>query len=155
MTFNWDPMGRLIVELRADSAVAAIVGANPTTSPARVRSPDPKEATDGYDGDAHGPGGYRAFVLVRELATTRDYRVPIQRPRVSVLCYGRTAQEAAQLAKAASDTFHYRGPRVAGNGLGVYVSYDAGSDGVERDPDTGQPYASVIVDLLATTQAVV
>ena len=155
MSFNWDPMGRVVVELRADAAVAAIAAANPSAAAARVRPSNPAPKTDSYEGDAHGPGSYRAFIVIRELSTTRDHRVPIQRPRLALLCYGRDDIEAARLARAASDAFHGRGPRVAGNGLGIHVSYDAGSDGVERDPDTGQPYATVLIDLLATTQAVV
>lgn len=144
---NWDPLGKLLIEIRDDSAVKAIAGANPTANPARVRGFEPAP------GDAQGPGSYRAFVVLVNEGGQRWKRVPVQRPRIVARCYGRTAAEASQLAAAVSDSIHYQGPRVASNGLGIYASYDDQSGEQDRDPDTKQPYATVFIDLIATTQA--
>lgn len=154
MTFNWDPLGPLLIEIRGDGAVAAIAGVNPTSSPARVRGFEPAPKTTAYAGDAHGAGSYRAFVVLANLGGSRMRRVPVQRPRFVARCYGRTPAEAAELATAVSDAIHYRGPRVASNDLGIYASYDDQGGEQDKDPDTQQPYVPIFIDLIATTQAV-
>lgn len=154
MTFNWDPMGKLLIELRQDAAVAAIVGVNPTSATPRVRAVRPAPKTNSYDGDAHGPGEYRAFVVVTNLGGPRWYRVPIQQPRFLARCYGRDAVEAAELGRAVSDSIHYIGPRVHSGGLGFYSSFDSNGGEQDEDPDTQQPLTTVFIDILATTQAV-
>lgn len=147
MSFNWDPMGKVLIEIRDDPDVAAIVAANPTTAP-RVRVAEP-----GPD-DGQGPQDYRAFVVLVNEGTGRMNRVPVQRPRIIARCYGRTHQEAAALAVAVSNSQHYRGGRTHNNGLGIYASWhDAGGE-QDTDPDTQQPLVTVFLDLLATTQAV-
>lgn len=151
---NWDPLGKLLTEIRSDAAVIAIVGANPTSSPARVRGFEPAPRTDSYDGDAQGPGEYRAFVVLVNLGGLRWYRVPVQAPRFVARCYGRTPAEAAALAAAVSDSIHYVGPRVATNGLGIYSSFENSGGEQDKDPDTDQPFVPILIDLLATTQAV-
>lgn len=147
MTFNWDPLGKLIIELRADAAVAAIAGANPTST-VRVRGFEP-----GPD-DAQGPGQYRAFVVLVNEGGPRFRRVPVQRPRIAARCYGRNPAEASQLAAAVSDALHFRGPRVHANGLGIYQSWDDTGGEQDKDPDTDQPFVTLFIDLFATTQAV-
>lgn len=154
MSFDWDPLGKLLLEIRADAAVAAIAGANPTSSPARVRGMEPAPKTDSYAGDAQGPGGYRAFVVLVNLGGQRMRRVPVQQPRFVARCYGRTPVEAAALAVAVSDAVHFKGPRVATNDLGIYASFDDQGGEQDKDPDTQQPFVPIFIDVLATTQAV-
>jgi hypothetical protein len=154
MTLNWDPVGKVVLELRQDADVAAIAGANPTDSRIRVRGFEPAPTTDSYAGDAHGPGSYRAFVVVSHIGGSRFKRVPVQKPRLLVRCYGRTKEEAAALGVAASDALHYQGPRVHSNGLGIYSSFNDSGGDQDKDPDTSQPYVDLFIDLLATTQAV-
>lgn len=144
----WDPVGRLITELRDDAAVAAIVGANPSTGDIRVRSPKPGP------GDAQGAGNYRAFIVIATLATPRHQSVPMQRARHVVRCYGRDNEEAARLYVAASDVLHHRGPRLASGGQGIYVTHDDTGGTSDADPDTQQPLYFFIVETLATTQVV-
>lgn len=151
---NWDPLGKVLIEVRDDPVVAAIAAANPSSSVARVRGFEPAPPTDSYEGDAHGPGSYRAFVVLSNLGGSRLYRVPIQQPRITARCYGRTPAEAAALGAAVSDAVHYQGPRVHGQ-LGIYASFEDGGGEQARDPDTDQPYVTLFIDLVATTQAVV
>lgn len=134
-----DVIGKVIIELRDDEAVSDIVDD-------RVRGTEPAP------GDADKP--YKAFVVVSMLAPNRYRRVPIQRPAVSVRCYGKTPIQAAQLYGACSDAVHGRGPRVHGE-IGIYLSEDAiGGGSPGKDPDTKQPYIDFTIDLFATTQAV-
>ena len=148
MSFNFDVVGKAVIELRADAGVAAITGANPTSSPARVRGFEP-----GPD-DAQGPEAYRAFVVLIQEGRIRWRRVPVQRPRIVARCYGRTAIEAMALANAVSSAMHDEGPRVHANGLGIYASAEDGGGEQDKDPDTSQPFVPVFLDLIATTQAV-
>jgi hypothetical protein len=148
MTFNFDPLGKVLTEVRGDATVAAIAGANPTSSPARVRGGEPAP------GDAQAKESYRAFVVLVLEGRQRFKRVPIQRPRIIARCYGRTMQEAAALASAVSNAIHERGRRIHANGLGIYNSWDDGGGEQDTDPDTDQPMVPVFIDLLATTQAV-
>ncbi len=145
-------LGSLVVELRDDSGVDAIVDG-------RVRGEDPRgtvmQAGVEVPGDMRGPGSYVAFVQVQTLATPRDRRVPVQRPRFNVRCWGRTREEAMALYIACSDAVHDRGPRVrVSNGFGIYVSHDDTGAQPGKDPDTQQPYVDFVVELIATTQAV-
>jgi hypothetical protein len=151
VTFNWDPLGKVLLEVRSDSGVTAIAGANPTASPARVRGFEPAPSDIGA-GNSTSP--YKAFVVLVNLGARRERRVPVQRPRILARCYGRTPAEAAQLAAAVSDAVHFKGPRVASNDLGIYASFDDTSGEQDRDPDTLQPYVTVFMDVVATTQAV-
>lgn len=143
-----DPLGKIVVELRDATGVAAIVGVNPTSSPARVRGGEPAP------GDAQGPGSYRAFIVVTADGRQRWKRVPVQRPRYAVKCFGRTKQEAQALANAASDALHERGERVHANGLGIWNSWEDGGGEDDADPDTDQPFVPLFIDVIATTQAV-
>jgi hypothetical protein len=144
----WDPVGKLLTELRDDSAVAAIVSANPTVSVPRVRSPKPGP------GDAQQATAYRAFIVIATLATPRLASVPVQRSRHVVRCYGRTPEEADLLYRAASDALHHKGPRQTGAGHAIYVSHDDTGAAYEEDPDTHQPLYAFVVESLATTQVV-
>jgi hypothetical protein len=143
----WDPVGKLLTELRDDTAVAAIAGENPHEPvQARVRSPKPGQ------GDSQGPGHYRAFVTIATLATPRHPSVPLQRARHVVTCYGRDPEEAAALYIACSEALHHKGPRQTGSGHGIYVSHDDTGGTEDEDPDTQQPLYRFVVETLATTQ---
>ncbi len=142
MTFSADALPKILIELRDDIEVDAIVDG-------RVRGFEPAP------GDAQGPGSYKAFVCVVQLDAPRLGRIPVQRPRIAVKCYGRTPQEAAALRWACSNAIHNVGPRTYANGLGTYISMDDGGGEQEKDPDTAQPYQTFVVDLFATTQEVV
>lgn len=147
-TSTWDPVGRLLTELRDAPAVAAIVGENPH-EPVHPRVRSPKAAP----GDAQqGPDDYRAHVTIATLALPRHQSVPVQRARHVVRCYGRTPEEAAALYVACSNALHHRGPRVTGGGFAVYVTHDdtGGTEG--EDPDTHQPYYDFVVETVASTQ---
>ena len=147
MTFNWDPLGKIVIELRADAGVAAIAGANPTPSTVRVAGFEPKPAWQ------QGPGDYVAHVVVVNLGGPRFPSVPVQRPRFAARCYGRTPEEAAQLGAAVSDALHYLGARTHANGLGIYNSKADSGGEQDSDPLTKQPFVPVFIDLFATTQA--
>lgn len=141
-----DPVGQLVTELREDAAVAAIVGANPSSEP-RVRSPK------AGPGDVQGPTAYRAFITIATLATPRHPTVPVMRARHVVRCYGRNPTEAEMLYDAASDALHGRGPRRQGTRV-IFKSHDDTGAAYEEDPDSKQPVYSFIVETLAATQAV-
>lgn len=141
-----DPVGQLLTELRDDPAVAAIVGANPTSEP-RVRSPKPGP------GDNQGATKYRAYIVIATLATPPHPTVPIQRTRHVVRCYGRTPTEAELLYQAASAALHGRGPRQSGD-RAIYVSHDDTGGTYDEDPASNQPLYYFVVESLATTQAV-
>lgn len=145
----WDPVGRLLTELRDDDAVAAIVGENPH-EPVHPRVRSPKAAP----GDVQGASAYRAFVTIATLALPRMQSVPVQRARHVVRCYGRTPEEAAALYVACSDALHHKGPRTTGAGFGIYVSHDDTGGEAGEDPDNGQPTYTFVVETLATTQVV-
>lgn len=145
----WDPVGRLLTELRDHAGVAAIVGENPH-EPVHPRVRSPKAGP----GDMQDPSTYRAFVTIATLATPRMLSVPVQRDRHVVRCFGRTYEEAAALYAACSDAVHHMGPRVAGSGQGIYVTHDDTGGAVGEDPDTKQPTYTFIIETLATTQVV-
>lgn len=144
MSFNWDILGKVIIELRADAGVAAIVSD-------RVRGYEPAPSDIGAGTDE---SPYKAFVVAVHLGAQRENRVPVQRPRIALRCYGRTLIEAAQLGTAVSDALHYIGPRLHANGLGIYTSFATDGGEQDKDPDTQQPYVTVFADFTATTQAV-
>lgn len=138
-------LGKFIIEAREDDDVADIVGANPSTDPPRI---------------AHKAGAgwvtkpYQAFVLMNILAAPPHRRLPMQRVRLGVRCYGRDEEEAYRLYRAVSNVFHANGPRVHSNGMGIYGSWDDTGPTQDTDPVTQQPVVEFIVDSFATTQAV-
>lgn len=136
-----DPLGKLIIDVRADAGVAAI-----TT---RIRGGEP-----GPD-DAKGTDAYVPFVVFVRLGTQRHPRLPIQTVRIGFRCYGVTAQQAAQLYGAVSDAVHNKGPRIASGGTKVviYRSFDETGGDAAKDPDTKQPFESGVIELSAATQA--
>lgn len=138
-------LGKFIIEAREDPDVADIVGANPSNDPPRVAY----KASAGWITKP-----YRAFVLMHILAAPPMRRVPVQRARVAVRCYGRDEEEAYKLYRCVSNAFHAVGPRVHDNGMGIYGTWDDTGATQDTDPVTQQPVVTFIVDSFATTQAV-
>lgn len=147
-SFTPDVLPKLLIELRDDTDVADIVGANPSINPPRVRGVEPAQ------GDSQGADNFRAFVVLVQLDATRLPRVPVQRVRIVARCYGRTPKEAADLRWACSNALHERGPRLYASGLGVYLTRDDVGGDQQKDPSTQQPYQTFIIEAFATTQAV-
>jgi hypothetical protein len=142
-----DPLGRLIVEVRAFPAVAAITD--------RVRGAEPRGAFGGDPGDARGPDAYVPFIVLSRLGTARvKGRVPIAEVRIGFRAYGATPQAAAALYGALSDAVHNVGPRVGAGGVLIHRSYDDVGGAAARDPDTKQPYEDGVISLFAATSAV-
>jgi len=141
-----DPTGSLIVELREDAGVAAIAGA-------RIRGLEPEGATRTYEGDALGPGHYKAFVVLAALSLPPHRRVPVMWAEYVVRAYGRDGDEAMALYLAIVDAMHRRGPRLKSNGLGIYSTHVTGGE-ASKDPKTQQPVVTGTIQLTATTQAV-
>ena len=135
-----DPTGRILTEIRDDAAVAAI-----TT---RIRGGEPAA------GDALGPGHYQPFVVLVRLASSRLKRAPIQEVRLVARCYGATFQGAAALAGAVSDAVHARGHRIGPTGVAIFGSFDEGGAEATKDPDTAQPYESLVISVSASTELI-
>lgn len=152
-----DVLPKLLNEIRDDPDVDALVEG-------RVRGFEPAPPTfhpdtgallvkgDARQGSAADP--YVAFVVLVQLDAPRETRAPIQRPVIVARCYGRTNAEAAALRWAVSDAIHHIGPRLHANGLGIYHSWDAAGGEQEKDPNTQQPFQTLVINGLATTQAV-
>lgn len=139
-----DVLAKLIIELKADSGVAAIVGN-------RVAGLEP------VAGWAKGPGEYLAFVVLVQLDSPVIPGVPVQRSVIVARCYGggeTPVVQASALRWAVHHAIQLRGQRVHANGLGIYQTLETAGGDAERDPDTRQPYYSVVITALATTMAV-
>lgn len=150
---NWDVLGKLVLELRAESPIVAIVGRDEANL-VRVRGFEPSPGDGAVQVTDKGRRYANAFIVLATLATPRHPTVPIQTDRVVARCYGRTPAEAMALYVAASNALHNLGPRLHANGLGIYISLDDTGGTQEKDPDTQQPLVSFVISLVATTQAV-
>lgn len=150
-----DVLPKLLIEIREDSSVQAIVGT-------RVGSPEP--APPIYHpvtkaliepGWARDKGSWVAFVVLVQLAAPRvGPRIPAQRAVVVARCYGRTPQEAAALRWAVSEAIHNLHARTHANGLGIYQSIEEAGGDQQQDPANDQPFQTLTITALATTQAV-
>jgi hypothetical protein len=120
-------LGKVIVELRSATAVAAIVGD-------RVYGAEAGDEADGV-----------AFVLVRRLGPERRKpRSPMTSGRLSVDCYGRTYQEATNLYLAVSDALSAKGPRKSPAGVALYLTVEEVGGQSTIDPDSKQPVERAI-----------
>jgi len=148
-----DILPKLLTEIRDDADVASITtrirGGEPGSP---VIHPTTKAVID--LGDRRGPGEYVPFVVLVQLTSPREKGIPVQRARIAARCYGRTYQEAASLYAAVSDAVHNIGPRVHANGLGIYQTFDDTGGTEEKDPDTGQPLYTFVIEAIGTTQVV-
>lgn len=141
-----DVLPKLLVELREDEAVSAIVGD-------RVRSPKPSPGDVDWDDIEDGTRKFKnALIVLGRLSSPRRLQLPVQDARIVVTCLGRTVVEAAELRWAASNAIHNIGPRIHPNGLGIYNSWEDAGGEADSDPDTGQPLERFIVAAIATTQ---
>jgi hypothetical protein len=138
-----DPTGYILTTIRDDAGVAALTD--------RVRGGGPQ------GGDALPVGQWRRFVVVVRMGRARNMHSPLQWVRLAARCYGAgkdvqtAAVDAAALASAVSDAVHNRGHRISSGGVSVFGSFDDGGSGMLTDPDTGQPYEVVFVDVNALT----
>ena len=142
-----DPLGTVITEARADGDLAALVGT-------RVRGFEPTGPSDGYEGDALGPGKYKAFLVISTLSAPPHRRLPITDAEFGVSAYGSTPQNAWAVWGAFVKAFHGRGNRVGTGGLGIYASSIVSGGQQDKDPDTSQPLVRGTLRLIATAQAV-
>jgi hypothetical protein len=132
-----DPTGFLVTSLRDDPGVAAL------NCPVRTGEPAP--------GDALGPGKYKRFVVLVRLGRTRHPHAPVQGIHYAARCYGTSYQDATFVAATVASAIHDRGVRVSPGGISVLNSLDDGGDGAGKDPDTAQPYETVIIVVGALT----
>jgi hypothetical protein len=145
-----DVTGRILTEIRDFPAVAALTN--------RIRSPEPMGKTVDAagavidEGDGRGAGKYVQFVVLTRLGHSRLKRAPVQDVRILAKCYAATAQGATALAGAVSDAIHARGHRISASGVAIFGSFDDGGLGAEKDPDTGQPMESLIIQVGALTE---
>lgn len=150
-----DVLGKLVLEVRDDTAVDAIAHGRVRGADAAAAAIHPTSGATIADGDRQGPGEYVAFVVMTLLDDPRvGPRIPAHRARITARCYGRTRAEAAALRWAVSAALHLVGPRVKTNGLGIYQTLDDGGGAQGTDPDTGQPFEVVVFSALASTAAV-
>jgi hypothetical protein len=130
-----DPLGVLIAELRTANIASG-----------RVRG------GEAAPGDAKDPGHFQRFVVLVRLGYTRLHRTPMQIIRIGVRAYSSTFQDAAALYGEISDAIDNAGPRLSGSGIPIYQSLDDVGGAAEKDPDTGQPYETGVIELYAGTQ---
>jgi len=136
-----DPMGALILELRADADVAALVDT-------RVRGYQPAP------GDALGPGEYRPFVVLQALTVMPHARVPVTWAEYAVRTYGATPQGAWAVWGAVVKALHEVGHRTTTAGQLFYKSIIVSGGTQDEDPDTHQPLVTGSVQLIASLQSV-
>lgn len=136
-----DPTGQVIAELRAASAVTAIVGD-------RVRGKEPA-------------GGDRPPMVIvtrmsgdRDPGSTNSRGAGLQEVLFGIKCYGTTAQQAAQLYGACSDALHRRGPRVDASARAIFSSHDDMSSSSGNDPGTNWPWVDFTARIVAAAEAV-
>ena len=132
-----DPLGKLLTEIRSNSAVAAL-----TT---RIRGGEPAP------GDAQPSTGYLRFVVLTRLGNERHKRAGMQTLRIAARCYGTSFTDAAALAGVVSDAIHNIGPRRNASGVLIFRSYDDIGQGASKDPDTGQPHEDFVIEVFAST----
>jgi hypothetical protein len=146
-------IGAVIAELRDDPDVAALVGN-------RIRHGTPLGEVHGptgvltYDGDAHGSGEYKAFIVLVTLSDPPMRRVPVQFVEVAARCYGTTRQQSREVYGALVKALHDRGVRVKSNGIGLWRSAMVGGGSDDTDPKTGQPLVIGNIQLIAATVVV-
>lgn len=136
-----DPLGTLILEARADSDVASLVGT-------RVRGFEPA------DGDARPKGEWQAFVVLSALSVPIDPSVPISFAEYGAACYGSTPQNAWAVWGALAKAFHGKGPRTNASGLIIYRTAVSAGGEQDKDPDTSQPLVRGTIQVIVAAQAV-
>jgi hypothetical protein len=141
------PLAAAVAELAAAAGVQSIVGVD-AAGVRRIRPVEPGP------GDALGPGKYQAFVVVSQLGAPWATGTATSSVTLGLRCYAATHALAEALALACAAVFHRAGPRVAASGLAIYGSTVQGGPQPDKDPDTRQPLAHLIVGLNTSVQAV-
>mgnify|MGYP001360968802 FL=1 len=147
------PLTAAVAELAADAAVRAIVGVD-ATGIYRVRPVEPLGTVGTVPGDARGPGAYIPFVVVSVLDAPWQAGTATSVVTLGLKTYGATFAAAEALALACAATFHRKGGRVATSRLGIYSSLTQGGPQLDKDPDTSQPLAHLIVVLNTSIQPI-
>lgn len=129
------PIGALVTELRTASIASG-----------RVRGGEPAP------GDAKAAGSFQRFVVLVNLGSRRLHKAPLVIWRIGVRAYAATFQDASALYGEISDALDDAGPRFSAAGLPIYQSLDDIGSGSEKDPDTGQPYETGVLELFAGTE---
>lgn len=143
-----DPLGSLLVEIRDDIDVDALVDG-------RVRGFEPAPGDAAWTTDADGRRRFaHAFVVLVTLDAPPHPRIPVTSATYAARCYGTTAQNAWAVYAAVVKAIHMVGPRVKSNGLGIYWTTVVSGGEQEKDPDTQQPLVTATISLIGTTQAV-
>lgn len=143
-----DPMGSLILELRADSDLAALVST-------RVRGFEPAAGDAEWSTDLKGNRVFaHAYIVLANGGFPPAPRVPTASGVILATCYGTTPQNAWAVWAALVKALHMVGPRVKSNGLGIYQTQILEGGAQDKDPDTQQPCVRGTISLIATTQAV-
>lgn len=134
---SFDPLGRLVTELRDDAGIIAlgaeVCGGEP--APRLVK----------------GPGHYLRFVVLARIGSTYLRRAPMQGARIVARCYGTTHADAGVVAGAVFDALHGRGLRITPAGYAITGTYIDTGDGVTTDPDTEQPHEDLVITVGALT----
>lgn len=146
------PVGPLVIALRDDPAVAAIVSG--------------RVAAGGPDPEWPGPDP-RPFVVLVPMTPSRapfgpgSSRTGLVQLLVMAKCFGapdekdeRVAQRTSgELAGAVSDALHDKGPRRFGTRL-LFQSDQVSGGGLTVEPDTRRPYWALMFNVIAAAQAV-
>ena len=148
-----DPLGSLVTEGKASATLASLVSG-------RIRGFEPKPETRDslgdltYEGDALGPGHYKAFVVIAALDVPPHPSVPITFATYVVRAYGTTAQNAWAVWGAVVQTFHKVRGRMGNSGLGMYQTSVISGGEEDKDPETDQPVVLGTIQLIATLSAI-
>lgn len=138
-----DPIGYIVTDMKAHAAdVLALLPA-----PARIQGNEKRTDSPcvvvGAQVDAPAISGRRGGA--------RDLSVAFR-------CYApKTATgdiEARAIALAVGDYFDQRGPRVSSGGVGIWISLEANTSAVLRDPVSDEPYVIVFVGFKTASHAV-
>jgi len=134
-----DVMGALVIELRSDSGVAAIVG-----------SLNHQVKVWGEEKPEFMPADPRPYVFLHDLVPTRMKRVPVVMIRFAVTCVGKDHVQASAIYSAVSDAFHDKGPRIHGQ-VGIWRTYEDTGGQTVTDPETHWPSKVAIFECWAAT----
>ncbi len=147
------PILAAVAELVADTAVCAIVPLD-TIGNRRIRSVEPAGKLGLDLGDSRGVGFYVPFVIVSQLDAPWQAGTATSAVAIGLRCYAASYPAAEALALACAAVFHRKAGRIAASRLGIYSSHTEGGPTLDKDPDTGQPLAHVLVTLNVSIQAI-
>lgn len=150
-----DPLGSIIAEARADTDLDALLDGRIRGGEPKPRRVDPTTLAVLEEGDALGPGHYKAFIVLTLLDAPVHPQLPISlATEYGVNCYGVTFQNATEVWLAFRRAFHKVRTRTKANGLGIYGSTIVTGGSQDRDQDTKQPIIRGVLRVLHTTSSV-